>query len=129
MGHFLEMQGHFFGNFLDKSYDNGYGNKIAIIQGIPFIIAWYDTKTILDALDINIVDKRFKIIFLARFKQQFQWGEWMIFMLIIGNFYHTKTEKHCWILMECLLSWVEFTEHFGAFVFEMYLWWAEIRTI
>ena len=109
MGHFLEMQGHFFGNFWDKSYDNGYGNKIAIIQGILFIIAWYDTKTILDALDINIVDKSFKIIFLARFKQQFQWGEWMIFMLIIGNFYNTNTEKHCWILMECLLSWVEFT--------------------
>ena len=60
------MQGHFFGNFLDKSYDNGYGNKIAIIQGIPFIIAWYDTKTILDALDINIVDKSFKIIFFSK---------------------------------------------------------------
>ena len=72
MGHFLEMQGHFFDNFKGKSYNNGYGNKIAIIQAIPFIIARYDTKTILDALDINIVDKSFKIIFLARFKQQFQ---------------------------------------------------------
>ena len=71
MGHFLDMQGHFFGNLRGKTYSNGHGNKKAIIHGIPFIIAWYDTKTILDALDINIVDKSFKIIFLARFKQQF----------------------------------------------------------
>ena len=109
MGHFLEMQGHFFGYLCGKSYDNGHRNEVLIIQGIPFIIAWYDTKTILDALDINIVDKSFKNIYLARFKQKFQWGEWMIFMLIIGNFYHTKTEKHCWILMACLLSRAEFT--------------------
>ena len=67
MGHFLEMQGHFFGYLWGKSYDNGHRNKIVIIQSIPFIIA----RTILGTLDINIVDKSFKIIFLAWFKQQF----------------------------------------------------------
>ena len=60
------MKGHFFGNFWGKRYNNGYGNKIAIIQGFPFIIAWYDSKSILDAQDINIVDKSFKIIFFSK---------------------------------------------------------------